>query len=202
MSRTLKATAVAVATLLLVPLVLLALLGLLVGWPKLASDRLDKVDVTWAGPPKCTGTDVEWHNRQDPTPVVVASPSMHCVVTVRIINRGEHEVTVNRLIAPFLGPETGTSFTGAPLDGVEPRPEPTFGIDAIYDLDMQLAGGALKTMEVAFVFNEGSCAHTSNFSATNWPVVEVSALGKSEERASSEALHIRDLSKFHHCGAK
>jgi hypothetical protein len=196
MTRTSLATAVAIAAAAFG----LVLLVWLVVWPRWAGERLDKVVVTWAGPPKCTGTEVQARGGPDPVPVIVAQPSMHCVVTVRITNRGKHEVTVTRLIAPLLGPDTGATVIGAALDGVEPRAEPTFAIDAIYDLDLRLPGGATHTMQVAFVFNnKHGCGPAYTFDLYNWPVVEVSALGKSAKRAPSETLHFRHVARFGLC---
>jgi len=183
--------------------ILLIPLAVLVGWPMWAGHQLDKVAVSWAGPPRCTGTTVRNEEVEDRVAdVVVARPSMHCVIAVRIANRGDHQVTVTKVIAWWLGAISGAPVIGAPLDGVEPRPEPSFGIAAVYDIGAPLAAGATKTVNVPFVYRPQRCSGGGRFWDTHWPLVEVSAFGESAERSPSKTFCVRDYEKSHHCRAR
>ena len=171
----------------------------LAGWLLAAHATAGKVEVSWAGPPRCSGTDVHYEHAEDPpepdgslVPVITARAGMSCVVTLRVANRGFANVTVDQAVLPFAGSGGQTLFEATPVGRVRPHDDRVDDIDAAYDLGVKVPRGQTRTVRVALGFRPEGCEAAGRGGAPRWPTLRMAALGRDFTRSASEELYLRN----------
>ena len=178
---------------LVILLALLAVAGTaVVGWLVWSSRIAADVEVAWSPEsPACDGTSVL--NRGSQRPVIEATETMRCVVSVRVTNHSRRAVRLGDAVAPFVGPETGAVVTAE--GGQPPVADVGLDIDAHIPIDRTLGAGRSTSFEIALVFHPQGCNADGTLWHEGWPTVGVEVLGRSFERRGD-----KDFS-FHHEGA-
>lgn len=119
-------------------------------------------------------------------PSVQATPGLDCAVRLVVLNTGGSAVHLERLTVPVMGPQTGAAVqvsSVSPFGEVAPKgiSSEDGGIDAVVDLDMMLAAGAVQAVTLHLTFNEKGC-NAPGSSFTPPPRVSVRAWGRTEVR--------------------
>jgi hypothetical protein len=158
------------------------------GWLLVSAKQLDQV-VVRSGVPRCSGTEVVFRRGFGPeqVPAIRMREQMVCTLPVRVVNRGDRPVDLERMVLPFMGPGGGTGarveqFAGlAPLG---PASSNDGGIDAEFRLGSTLAAGERARFEVDITFRPEGCASPGGLMTIGgMPRVVVSALGRTGEVA-------------------
>lgn len=180
-----------IATLLVAAVVLVA-------WPISARAAASKVEVSWAGSPRCTGTQVRDEEVADPpepggpiAPVIVARPAMSCVVEIEVANRGFADVVVKQVVLPFAGSGSQTVFEARASGAARPHDDAADDVDATYDLGLRVRRGETRTVRVVLAFRKSGCQAAGRFWAAGWPRVRMSALRRGFDRAADDGLFVR-----------
>jgi hypothetical protein len=140
------------------------------GWLWVADSAVDHVRIE-AADPRCTG--VSHVNYFGDGISFRTSPEMRCRFPFDVSNTGGRAVHLDRIVAPYLGPETGAVVRARTLGGSPP----TGDIDAVRDLDRTLAGGDTYSFTIVAVFNTHGCNDSGTLTFADLPQVTVSSLG-------------------------
>jgi hypothetical protein len=160
-----------------------------VTWTWWSRATADRVTMTWAGTPACTGTEV--HTDRS-TPVIEAVKGMRCVVEVVVHNGSGRSVRLEHADAAYLGPDSGAVVRAAPTDLLDGATND--GLDARYRLDRDLAAGQDRAFEVVVAFRPQGCNEDGTLTFYGWPTLELTALGRTHRVVAD-----RDFS-FHRDG--
>lgn len=171
-------------------------------WSAATHRTADQVLIRWAQEsPTCTGARVR-PGRIDPfedtgpeRAAIVAGPGMACTVTVEILNGSDDEIRVDRLIAPMVGPGTGSVVKVDPelhpQPDVDPLSSEALGDrDAVIDVDTVIDAGAETAVEVRLVFNPHGCLMGGTAWTDGWPTVELTTMGRTSERPAADTYAI------------
>jgi hypothetical protein len=159
-----------------------------VGWLILSADRIDQVLVR-SGVPTCTGTEVVFRRGfgEERVPAIRMQQQMVCTLPVRVLNRGERPVGLERMVLPFMGPGGGTGARVEQLDGrapLGPASADNGRIDAEFPLGSTLAAGERARFDVELTFRPEGCASPGSVMGIGgMPRVVVSALGRTGDVA-------------------
>lgn len=167
-------------------------------WPAYANREANKVTVTWAGQPVCTGTRLVRRdaNQSIDEPhwvtMIDARPGMRCVITVRVHNGTGYTVQLRNVTGNFLGPGSGTAFKAAPVDGIIPRPDPNPDNDlvALYRLGHDVAPGHSSQAQLALTFRHSGCTADGWFYTAHWPAVDLHLLGRDATVTADHTLYV------------
>jgi hypothetical protein len=142
-----------------------------VRWWFTTSQALREVFIE-ASSPLCTETDVV---DVDLAGTPVAAPrvvsGMRCEVVVNIVNPGQSNLYLNKVVAPGIGRDSGLPIQAVEADGRTPS---TDGDDATYSIDQDLEAGDLLQINIAYEFRDDGCIEGTTFSAPAWPSAQVS----------------------------
>jgi hypothetical protein len=175
------------AFVLLAALALLLVAGVI--WWTVAGSRIDAVEV--AALPDgvaCSEGEVvpapldEFTPDEGLSPAVKSTPGLACSVRLVVVNNGESDVRLERLVVPIMGPRAG-----APVQIVNVTPFGDVnqdatgddgGVDAVVELDMVLPAGQSQPVTLQLAFREDGCASPGSMITPGGPLVHVSALGR------------------------
>lgn len=158
------------------------------GWMAVAADRLDHV-VVRSGVPRCAGTEVVPRRGfgLEQVQAIRIREQMVCTLPVRVVNRGERPVDLERMVLPFMGPGGGAGARVEQLDGRAPLGPASYRngrIDAVFPLGSTLAAGERARFEVELTFRPRGCTSPGGLMTVGgMPRVVVSALGRTGEAA-------------------
>lgn len=177
---------------LVVPLVLVLLVGTaLFAWVILSAVERRNVDISWAGPVTCKGTEVR-NQRLDGhrVPVVPMRESMDCTLRVRVTSHAQWPVRLERVVLPYLGPSGRAAIRSLELAGHPVRRK--HAVDAIFDVDHTLRPGATREIDIHMEFRPGGCNSPGSVTTLNdLPTIRVSSLGRSGIQAAEEIFAVR-----------
>lgn len=113
-------------------------------------------------------------------PAVEATPGLECSVQLVVINTGDSEVRLNRLVVPVMGPRAAgavqivnVSPFGDVLDTAYDE-----SVDAVVELDTALGAGKAQRITLHLAFRPGGCGLAGSVTTPGGPFVHVSALGR------------------------
>jgi hypothetical protein len=159
-----------------------------VGWRASSGAALDRVLVR-VSTPDCVGAAPVFHRSEGfgRVPAVRMREGMDCTVAVRVANRGERPVHLDRVVLPFMGPGGGTGARVEHLNGrapLGPDSRRTGRIDAVFPVDGTLRPGASVDFDVPFTFRPAGCSSPGSvMTVSDMPRVVVSALGQTRRIA-------------------
>ena len=136
-----------------------------------------------AQPYQCDGDQVELYppNRDTGEPAawaVRADADLSCVLRFFVSNQSGHDVTINDIIAPFLGPNTGAGVQAVALNPTHNNASEIGGdIDAVWHVDDRLLDGETLYYEIRLAFNPAGCASPGGFLQPHQPVVAAVSTG-------------------------
>ncbi len=142
-----------------------------VRWWFTTSQALREVFIE-ASSPLCTETevvDLEVAGTPVGAPEVVSG--MRCEVVVNIVNPGQSNLHLNKVVARGIGPDSGLPIQAVEVDGLAPTLD---GEDATYSVDQDLAAGDLLQINIAYEFRDSGCIDGDTFSTSAWPSAQVS----------------------------
>jgi hypothetical protein len=178
---------------LVVGVVSLAFAALVCGvvvWIQWSRSLADRVTVTWAGAPTCTGTTV---NTNRPTPVIEAVQGMRCTLEVVVHNGSGRTVHLDNAYATFLGPHSAMVVRAAHTELLAGAAND--GMDARYRLDRDLAPGEDHTFAVVVEFRPAGCNDSGTMTVYGWPTVDLTTLRRSHTVTADRNF------RFHRDGA-
>jgi hypothetical protein len=168
---------------------LVAAAGVVVAaWPLSSWQMRQSVAVVSTGHMRCTGT----------TPVKVGSlpgpayrlvPGMRCQISYKVTNSAPLTAHLETATFHLLGPQTGLALRAVNPDPHVGQAATADGVDAVYNLDRDLATGETATFRIETVFNPRGCNGLHNtVTFTTAPEVEVSFLNVSGTRTGDVKL--------------
>lgn len=170
---------------------LLAFGALLVaGWVMWSGRVAANVTITWSPQsPACEGTTVKRAGSE--RPVIEATETMRCVITVEVTNRGRRTVHIAHAVAPMVGPRTGAVVTAQNAQRLAKGGK--YDFDALFPIDRELRAGKSTAFDIVLVLHPRGCNDSGTLWSSRWPIVTVDALGRSHDlRGNKDFAFHRD----------
>jgi hypothetical protein len=161
----------------------------LVGWRVVASRTAHELDVQTLASRSCTVTEqVGGRTRV----VVEPRPGLRCRLSVKVTNTSSRPVRVDRLVGYGLGAGSGRAVKAVAANGIVPRTETPHGMLAsTYHVNRVVRPGHIQTFTMAIEYDSAGCLTSGALELGSWPSLSVTALGRTEEIASSNSLVLR-----------
>lgn len=142
---------------LAVALVLVGVIVPAVLWG-LGHGAVDRVSAA-TGPPVCEGTEpttvTDGTDGFDRTAIPMKA-GFECTLTIRVVNRSDHEVTLDQVLVPAGGQAGGAGFRVTHIGGEAVPADDE--VDAIVDLAQPVAAGAEQLVRLGLAFRESGCS--------------------------------------------
>jgi hypothetical protein len=148
----------------------------------------------------CEGTSVEntlvsqADGSELAIPVAAIEPGMRCQFTFWVSNQGSQTVRLDRIVFPVLGPSGGAAVEAielAPLGG--PTPSETIDtyagspVDAIFDVELDLAAGSAMDFSLVIVHRPSGCTPGGGtISFPDTPTITLASRGVTGERKAED----------------
>ncbi|MGL5810584.1 MAG: hypothetical protein ACRCYQ_11615 [Nocardioides sp.] len=165
-------------------------LALLLGvrWWYNTTSTLREIDIT-ASAPSCSDAQVSSAAVQgEPVRALTPTSGAECEIVITVLNPTRATVTVSRLLAPGLGPDSRVGMRAVQDERTEPLDKGS-GPNAAYVVESELGPDGFLELIVAYEYSAESCPGTG-FEARNWPAVEVEMTGRTRTAEATRPFSI------------